>query len=1333
MKHAGLPLAGPVAPRQIHSTRATALKVTLCLFAAATLSSLNLRRLASSKSHSEFQSHSEIDDPASEFKDDVFPFRPLAPWDISTDFPHPRTLTYDVEQGTWLRLDVHPISGDIVFDIVGDLYCLPASAYTQLNNSTQYPEVNGTRATSLLTPTKARPILLGVPHDADPHFSPDGDRLVFKSDAELGVDNIWVMPWTGCNQMDLRPAHTHTHTDSELVTALAAKEHEDQLLAAGVPETASRKQRRLLREGRLHAQRVTNETHNWLSDPRFHPDGSQIIATKWYFSRRSLGAGEGWSYAVPSPSTSTSITPNSGTRLISKTLPFGWPKSVYIEQQIGVEQLLWAGGDRIIYAKNVRDDGGVFAYSKDVHSGIYAIFARNLTTGKTETLVDAFPGGASRPELSRDGRTLAFVRRVRDKEALVLKDLHTGTQHHIWHGLSYDRSTIYAPMGTYPSFAFTPTDDALIIWAAGQIWHVPLGANELGEKVAAQRVCADIGVSGCDYAPTPIPFRATLEIALAETRSQAESVDLVALETADTQRLHAFTQLAVDSRGMYAVFQAAGATYVQATHAGAPEAVKVPVLDPGAAYYSPSFVSVSRADVGEKAPLVIHARWSDTHFTTFEISDLLSGRVYELAGLPMGRYYAPVVSGLGGADGERKIAFVKTGGDLLTGDVVATANPGVYVGEITLPLSSSSDSDIAPITICNLRFIPSEIDTADVIKLRFLEDNANADATLLIQQSDRAFTLGIGAGPDVLGQYTHSTLATGKATAELVVSPAKGNKGWVAFVNLFHVYLAPADAVDPGVPVWSKPGNATKGLARLSLDGGHDVAFSGDGERVFWFLGPYLHSLEISKLGRCTKAIEGDPLNFGIGCVREELTFQEVVVDYPTDVARLKSEARALADASSNTDTDSNADVLVITNAKILTMESGEVDRDLIPRGTVVIKGGVIESVFGDAHMHSDIPRGATVIDAQGGFVIPGFLDVHAHWSGFGNRHPATSWELETFLAYGVTTLHNPSSDNTLGFVERGLVEGGHMIGPRIFHTGDVIYGGSDYSIHQDIADEAEARSALIRIKAEGGPASFSYKNYNLPSRASRQRLLLEARNLSMLCVPEGGMNYDWDLTYITDGMTTIEHNLPVSPLYEDVLTLYALSGTGATPTHIVDYGGVMGEQYLWAHHDVPNDPKLRRFTRHDILDGLSETTSRPMSSFAFFNVSIDIANMVHREHGLSAHIGAHGEPPLGLMYHQEMSYASVGGLTNYEVISAATSSAARTYGLSASLGSLAPGKLADMLIYPPGVNLLEGAIRQTQELQYVMRGGRVWEADTMVEVFPVRGRKQTSPPINAE
>lgn len=56
--------------------------------------------------------------------------------------------------------------------------------------------------------------------------------------------------------------------------------------------------------------------------------------------------------------------------------------------------------------------------------------------------------------------------------------------------------------------------------------------------------------------------------------------------------------------------------------------------------------------------------------------------------------------------------------------------------------------------------------------------------------------------------------------------------------------------------------------------------------------------------------------------------------------------------------------------------------------------------------------------------------------------------------------------------------------------------------------------------------------------------------------------------------MTTVEHSLPIPVLYEDVLTLFALSGTGYTPTHIVNYGGAWGEQYVWAEDDVPNVPK---------------------------------------------------------------------------------------------------------------------------------------------------------------
>ena len=140
---------------------------------------------------------------------------------------------------------------------------------------------------------------------------------------------------------------------------------------------------------------------------------------------------------------------------------------------------------------------------------------------------------------------------------------------------------------------------------------------------------------------------------------------------------------------------------------------------------------------------------------------------------------------------------------------------------------------------------------------------------------------------------------------------------------------------------------------------------------------------------------------------------------------------------------------------------------------------------------------------------------------------------------------------------------------------------------------------------------------------------------------------------------------------------------------------------------------------------------------------------MVHD--GLRAHIGAHGEPPLGLNYHAEMYFTAKGGLSNFEVFlvlpssnlmclldhaqvyRAATIDAAWTLGLDSSIGSLSNGKLADFVVYPPGVDLLADHITASLKIKYVARGGRIWDAETMVEEWPVKGRRPAMPPINAD
>jgi hypothetical protein len=81
------------------------------------------------------------------------------------------------------------------------------------------------------------------------------------------------------------------------------------------------------------AQRITNETYNWVSDPRWHPSGDMAVATKWYFSSLSLGAGEGWEFLVPAVNAKSLVEAGAGKRLVSKRLPMGWTKADYVEQQ----------------------------------------------------------------------------------------------------------------------------------------------------------------------------------------------------------------------------------------------------------------------------------------------------------------------------------------------------------------------------------------------------------------------------------------------------------------------------------------------------------------------------------------------------------------------------------------------------------------------------------------------------------------------------------------------------------------------------------------------------------------------------------------------------------------------------------------------------------------------------------------------------------------------------------------------------------------------------------------------------------------------------------------
>ena len=261
--------------------------------------------------------------------------------------------------------------------------------------------------------------------------------------------------------------------------------------------------------------------------------------------------------------------------------------------------------------------------------------------------------------------------------------------------------------------------------------------------------------------------------------------------------------------------------------------------------------------------------------------------------------------------------------------------------------------------------------------------------------------------------------------------------------------------------------------------------------------------------------------------------------------------------------------IIALVGARLITMRGEEVIED----GTIIVEGDRIKAV--GARTAVTVPEGAKIIDAKGRTIIPGLIDVHAHM-GYGvlDINPQREWRYDANLAYGVTTTHDPSASTHAVFAQSEMVEAGIMVGPRIFSTGFILYGATNTDM-APIESYQDALSHVRRLKALG---AFSVKSYMQPRRDQRQWVIKAARAEGMLVVPEGGGDYEGDMTMILDGHSGIEHALSVGPIYKDVIQLFAESGVGYTPTLLVAYGGQPGENWFYQHYEVWKNEKLQSF-----------------------------------------------------------------------------------------------------------------------------------------------------------
>jgi imidazolonepropionase-like amidohydrolase/Tol biopolymer transport system component len=507
----------------------------------------------------------------------------------------------------------------------------------------------------------------------------------------------------------------------------------------------------------------------------------------------------------------------------------------------------------------------------------------------------------------------------------------------------------------------------------------------------------------------------------------------------------------------------------------------------------------------------------------------------------------------------------------------------------------------------------------------------------------------------------------GNYVTEIVPSP-DGN--WVFFKEQHKLYVAPLPKVGKTVRLSStETGVPVRNVSNASGDW---LAWSPDSKAVEWTLGENFYEQSLDNIFRALAKDEKTPAP------------RRTTIGFDFETAKPRG-------------------LIALTNARIVTMRSDEV----IERGTVLVEDNRIKAVGA----RIQIPANAKRIDLAGKTIIPGLIDVHSHMSyDTLDIIPEKQWPYWANLAYGVTTTHDPSAATQTVFAQSEMVKSGAMVGPRIFSTGFVLYGAENPE-KAVINSYDDARAHLERLKAVG---AFSVKSYNQLRRDNRQRIIKAARDLNMMVVPEGGSTYFHNMTMILDGHTGVEHALPIAPLYKDALTIFARSHTQYTPTLIVGYGGIWGENYWYQHSNVYANEKLLRFTPRAHIDPRARRRMLvPEDDFYHFELAKTVKDYVRL--GGKAHLGAHGQLQ-GLGAHWELWMLQQGGLTPLEALRCATLYGAEYLGLDGDLGSIEPGKLADLVVLDR--NPLE-EIRNSEAIRYVMANGRLFNADNMDEIYP--------------
>jgi len=427
--------------------------------------------------------------------------------------------------------------------------------------------------------------------------SPDGKTIVFDL-----LGDIYSMPIAGGKPTLLAGGHAFEvqprfSPDGKTISYTSDKEGGDNIW--------------LMNTDGSNKHSITKENFRLLNNASWAPDGQYLVARKHFTASRSLGAGEMWLYHKNG---------GDGIQLTKRKN----------DQQDAGEPIISPDNKYVYWSEDITP-GPNFEYNKDPSKCIYAIKRLNRETGDIE-VVTGGAGGACRPQISPDGKTLAFVRRVRLKSVLYLRTLATGEEWPVYDELSHDQQETWAIFGVYPNFAFTPDSKNIIFYAKGKIWNLDIAMQN-----AVQ-----------------IPFEVSSQQTITDALHFQQKVFQPEFEA------KMIRQATTSPDGKRIAFNAAGYIYIKELPKGVP--TRIDSLNHFE--YDPSFSPDGKS--------LVYVDWSDELKGTINKIDLTTHQITPLT-REKGFYYTPHYSNKGD-----KIVYRKGEGNETLGFTFGT-NPGIYM------------------------------------------------------------------------------------------------------------------------------------------------------------------------------------------------------------------------------------------------------------------------------------------------------------------------------------------------------------------------------------------------------------------------------------------------------------------------------------------------------------------------------------------------------------------------------------------------------------------------------------------------------------------------------